>query len=213
MAVFTGFVRSLKELSYVRQEAVMRTYYHFQSGSEPELHAFTDDSTGDKLPAENKPWTLVRQVSLDEEWDYPTTKAVVAAGVLENGFVLWGTPHEPTSSKPVIESDRVEGTAVYAPNGHRIGAIKRLIIEKVSGRVVYAVMTFGGFLGIGSHEHAIPWDKLDYDTRLGGYRTDITEEQLRGAPSVLGDSEVWPDRKREQEVHDYWRTPPYWGGL
>jgi hypothetical protein len=66
---------------------------------------------------------------------------------------------------------------------------------------------------IGSHEHTIPWDKLRYDTRLGGCRTDITEEQLRGAPSVFVDREVWPDRPREQELHKYWRTPPYWGGL
>jgi len=49
------------------------------------------------------------------------------------------------------------------------------MIEKISGRVAYAVMSFGGFLGMGTEEHAIPWNKLTYDTRLGGYRTDITE--------------------------------------
>ena len=191
----------------------MRTYHLFRSESDPELQAFTDDPTGDKLPAENRPWTLVRQVSPDDEWTFATSRAVVPAGVMENGFLLWGAPREPTSSKPVIESDRVEGTAVFDPNGNRIGTIKRLMIEKVSGRVTYAVMIFGGFLGLGAHEHTIPWDKLDYDTRLAGYRTDITEEQLRGAPAVFGDGEVWPDRAREQQVHDYWRTPPYWGGM
>ena len=111
----------------------------------------------------------------------------------------------------MIESDRVEGTAVYAPDGHHIGTIKQLMIEKVSGQVAYAVMTFGGFLGLGAHEHTIPWPKLAYDTRRGSYRTDITEEQLRGAPAAFGDDEVWPDRKREQEFQDYWRIPPYQG--
>ena len=193
----------------------MRTYYLFQAGNDPELQAFTDDQSGDKLPAEDGPWTLVRQLSSDEDWPHTTTREVVAAGVAANGFVLIDTEADqrPSSSKPVIESDRVEGTAVYDPSGKHVGTIKRLMIEKVSGRVTYAVMTFGGFLSIGSHEHTIPWDKLRYDTRLGGYRTDITEEQLRGAPSVFADREVWPDRPREQEVHNYWRIPPYWRGL
>ena len=79
-----------------------------------------------------------------------------------------------TTGKPLIESDRVEGTTVYDPNGNNIGSIKRLMIEKVSGRVAYAVLSFGGFLGIGDEEHAIPWSKLVYDPNLGGYRTDIT---------------------------------------
>jgi hypothetical protein len=197
-------------------EAVVRTFYLFQSESTPGWQAFTDDPTGDKLPVENRPWTLVQKVSSDDEWTHTTTREVVATGIAANGFLLLtgqGPGHQPTSSKPVIESDRVEGTAVYDPKGDHIGTIKRLMIEKVSGRVTYAVMTFGGFLGIGSHEHTIPWNKLTYDTRLGGYRTDITEEQLRGAPTMLGEGEVWPDRTREREVHDYWRIPPYWGGM
>ena len=85
--------------------------------------------------------------------------------------------------KPLIESDRVEGTAVYDRNGHRIGSVKRLMIDKKTGQVAYTVLSFGGFLGLGSEEHTIPWGKLDYDTSLGGFRTDITEDQIRGAPS------------------------------
>jgi PRC-barrel domain protein len=124
---------------------------------------------------------------------------------------------QPTSKmtgKPFIESDRVEGTSVYDPKGESIGSIKRLMIEKISGKVVYAVMSFGGFLGIGEEEHTIPWNKLDYDTTLGGYRTDITAEQLRGAPSFYRDRDYdWSDRNRERELHDYWRAPYYWGGI
>ena len=116
------------------------------------------------------------------------------------------------TGKPLIESDRVEGTYVYDPNGNNIGTIKRLMIEKISGKVAYAVMSFGGFLGMGADEHTIPWNKLNYDTSLGGYRTDITEEQLRGAPTFYRDRDYdWSDRDRERDLHDYWGSRPYWG--
>jgi hypothetical protein len=75
------------------------------------------------------------------------------------------------------------------------------MIEKLSGRVAYSVMSFGGFLGMGSEEHPIPWSKLTYDTRLGGYRTDVTENQLRGTGT---------DRNREKQLHDHYGVPYYW---
>jgi hypothetical protein len=106
----------------------------------------------------------------------------------------------------------VEGTTVYDPKGTNIGSIKRLMIEKMSGRVAYAVMSFGGFLGIGTEEHSIPWSKLTYDTTLGGYRTDVTEAQLKAAPSFSRDSKWdWSDRNRERELHDHYKAPYYWG--
>jgi sporulation protein YlmC with PRC-barrel domain len=116
-----------------------------------------------------------------------------------------------TSVHPLIESNRVEGTPVYSPQGKHVGTIHHLIIEKVSGRVVYAIMTFGGFLGFGSHEHTIPWEKLNYDTQLGGFRTDITQEELTGAPVISGDEKDWWDRRREQDLHDHYKVPTYWG--
>jgi PRC-barrel domain len=117
-----------------------------------------------------------------------------------------------TTGKPLIESDRVEGTAVYDPRGNKIGSIKRLMIEKISGRVAYAVLSFGGFLGMGTQEHAIPWNKLTYDPNLGGYQTDITEEQLRDAPAFSRDPDFeWDDRTRERDLHDYYGIRPYWG--
>ena len=85
------------------------------------------------------------------------------------------------------------------------------MIEKLSGKVAYAVVSSGGFLGIGEEEHTIPWSKLTYDTNLGCYRTDITEEQLRGAPSFYRARDYdWSDRRRDQELHDYWRARYYW---
>ncbi|QRM29804.1 PRC-barrel domain-containing protein [Microvirga sp. VF16] len=186
----------------------MRTYYVFQSKTTPELRGFTEGATGEMLPVEQGPWTLVQQVGPDDEWTLNVSRAVVAAGIIENGFYLWGPINRSDSWHPVIESDRVEGTAVYGPLDTQIGTIKRLLIEKVSGRVLYVDVTFGGFLGLGVHHHTIPWEKLSYDTELEGYRTDVTEAQVQGAPSFYGDDQVWPDRKREQEMRDYWHDIP-----
>ncbi|MGF9756226.1 PRC-barrel domain-containing protein [Microvirga sp. 0TCS3.31] len=186
----------------------MRTYYVFQSGAESGLRGFTESSTGEALPADLGPWALAQQIGPDEEWNQGISRAIVAAGILENGFYLWGPVKRATSTHPVIESDRVEGTAVYDLHARQIGTIKRLLIEKVSGRVLYVDVTFGGFLGMGVHHHTIPWDKLSYDKELEGYRTDVTEAQVQGAPSFYGDDTVWPDRRREQEMRDYWHDIP-----
>ena len=116
------------------------------------------------------------------------------------------TEHGTTSS--LIASDRVEGTAVYDAHGKRIGKVERLVIDKASGCVAYAVLSFGGFLGIGADHYPIPWPMLDYDEKLGGYRVDITEEQLKNAPKIeQGESWEQANRDRDEEVHDYWEQP------
>jgi PRC-barrel domain len=115
------------------------------------------------------------------------------------------------TGKPLIESDRVDGTTVYDSQGNNLGYIKRLMIEKKSGRVAYAVLYFGGMFGSGNEEYAMPWGKLNYDTSRGGYRTDITEDQLHGAPTFYRTRDYdWSDRNRERELHDYWKSPYYW---
>ena len=81
-----------------------------------------------------------------------------------------------------ISSEDIQGTEVYGAGGKNIGEIDHLIIDKVSGRVAYAVMSFGGFVGLGHSHYPIPWGALTYDTSLGGFRTNITEQQLRDAP-------------------------------
>lgn len=115
------------------------------------------------------------------------------------------------SGKPLIESDRVEGTSVYDMDGNHIGTIRRVMIEKISGRVAYAVMSFGGFLGLGSEDYAIPWSMLDYDTELEGYRTDIKEDELKHAPGFSRDQGYdWSDPRRDRELHDYYGVTYYW---
>lgn len=109
----------------------------------------------------------------------------------------------------VIASDRVEGTRVYGADAKHIGSIERLIIGKRDGRVAYAVLSFGGFLGIGHEHYPLPWEKLTYDTQLDGYRIDLTKEQIEGAPNYGDDDDSWySDNGRR--VYDYYGVPPYW---
>ena len=78
----------------------------------------------------------------------------------------------------LIGSDKVEGTAVYSLANDKIGVIERVMIDKLSGKVGYAVLSFGGFLGIGDDHYPIPWAKLTYDETIGGYRTDISKRRV-----------------------------------
>jgi hypothetical protein len=113
----------------------------------------------------------------------------------------------------LIGSDKVEGTAVYGRDGRSIGSVQRVMIDKVSGKVAYAVVSFGGFLGMGENYYPMPWSKLNYDTSLGGYRVDITEDQLKGAPKFNRSTDWdWSDRSRDRTVHDYYKTPLWYGG-
>jgi hypothetical protein len=108
----------------------------------------------------------------------------------------------------LIGSDKVEGTAVYGPDQRKIGTVQRVMLDKVSGKVAYAVVSFGGFLGMGEDYYPMPWAKLDYDTSLGGYRVDITEDQLKGAPKFNRSTDWnWSDRSRDRAVYDYYNTP------
>jgi sporulation protein YlmC with PRC-barrel domain len=87
------------------------------------------------------------------------------------------------SDNPVISSERVTGTNVYNANGDKLGSIETVMIDKLSGQVRYAVMSFGGFLGIGEKYHQLPWDGLTYDEDKGGYVVNLSRQALEGAPS------------------------------
>lgn len=116
-----------------------------------------------------------------------------------------------TGNSPLVDSDHVEGTEVFDPSAKHIGTIRRMVIDKVSGKVVYCVASFGGFLGLGGTEYTIPWNKLTYDTSMGGFRTDITESQLKGSPAFAqsGDWD-YADRTHEEALNDYYGSPYYW---
>ena len=112
----------------------------------------------------------------------------------------------------LIGSDKVEGTSVRRSNGDKIGTIQRVMIDKRSGKVAYAVMTFGGFLGMGEDYRALPWSVLRYDEGLDAYELNLSDQQLQGAPA--SDSTFYDtgttNRDWERNVHEYYNATPYW---
>src|SRR5437763_4831848 len=107
----------------------------------------------------------------------------------------------------LIGSDKVEGTPVYRSNGERVGQIERIMIDKLSGNVAYAVMSFGGFLGIGEDYYPLPWSMLTYNERLGGYEVNISEDQLKRAPKYGTHANWdWADSERQRSGSDYYRS-------
>ena len=108
----------------------------------------------------------------------------------------------------LIGSDKVEGTAVYGADDRKIGSVQRVMIDKVSGKVGYAVVSFGGFLGMGEDYYPMPWQSLKYDTRVDGYRAAVTEDRLKGAPEFSqSQSWDWSNRENDRRVYDYYKTP------
>jgi hypothetical protein len=104
----------------------------------------------------------------------------------------------------LIASNKVEGTAVYARDGHRLGSIYNFMVDKRSGKVEYAVMTYGGMLGMGTRYYPMPWDILEYDTRLGGYRVDMAARDLERAPSFDRQTEPRFDRRYGERVRNWY---------
>ena len=112
----------------------------------------------------------------------------------------------------LISSRRVEGTAVYSEAGEKLGTIHSVMIGKKSGQVAYAVLSAGGWLGIGAHVHPLPWELLTYDVDRDGYVVAIGRDQLQNAPSMGLDETDRPiDRDYQERVSSYWGTLPWWG--
>jgi sporulation protein YlmC with PRC-barrel domain len=117
-----------------------------------------------------------------------------------------------TETTILIAADKVAGTSVYNAAGENLGEIHDVMIDKASGKVAYAVMAFGGFLGIGDEYHPVPWSRLKYDTAQGGYIVNLDKQQLDGAPVYSEDAEPqWADRAYDEKVYGYYKEPPYWG--
>jgi hypothetical protein len=104
----------------------------------------------------------------------------------------------------LIASSKVEGTAVYDRDGNKLGEVLNFMVGKRSGRVAYAVLSFGGMMGIGTSHYPLPWSSLDYDTSKGGYVVDITKDQLRSAPSHGPDEDPFADPRYGRRVSNYW---------
>jgi sporulation protein YlmC with PRC-barrel domain len=111
------------------------------------------------------------------------------------------TQIETNETADLIASNKVEGTAVYNRNEERLGSIHNLMIDKRSGQVEYAVLSFGGFLGVGSDFYPLPWDLLTYEEQAGGYVVDLTREQIERAPRYAEGAEPTYDRTYGEQVY------------
>lgn len=109
----------------------------------------------------------------------------------------------------LISSEKVKGTEIYNRNGDHLGVVDHLMIDKLSGKVAYAVVTFGGFLGIGEEHRALPWQLLTYDTNLDGYVVSAGDDLLRNAPKSLSDRD-YNDPEWGTRVYGHFGIPPYW---
>jgi sporulation protein YlmC with PRC-barrel domain len=109
-----------------------------------------------------------------------------------------------TSIHDVISSERVEGTSVYNAAGDKLGTIDDLMIDKISGQVRYAVMEFGGFLGMGTDRYPIPWNMLKYDTAQDGYVVPLDKAKLEGAPRYANDDVPDYDDAYSSSVNKYY---------
>ena len=125
----------------------------------------------------------------------------VNSAVAEANFITPGT---------LIAAEKVNGTDVYNLTGEKLGTVVDIMIDRVRGRAIYAVMSFGGFLGMGEKYFPLPWANLKYDARQNGYVVNLDKKLLEGAPSYDRNSEfTWtPDCGRN--VDSYYKAPSYW---
>lgn len=115
---------------------------------------------------------------------------------------------------PLIPARRVSGADVYNQGHEKIGKVEDLAIDKRSGKVAYAILSFGGLLGMGEKHQPLPWSSLTYDTKLRGYVVDVTAELLKLAPKLdVSDLSGWDDTPSRDEFYAYYGpygARPYW---
>lgn len=111
----------------------------------------------------------------------------------------------------VISAAKVQGTSVRNSADESLGKIEDVVIDKQSGRIVYAVLSFGGFLGLGERHFAIPWEALRYSPQLEAYQLDIDKETLERAPGYeSGNEPDMSDQRWGEQIYTYYGYDPYW---
>ena len=116
-----------------------------------------------------------------------------------------------SETQRLISADKVQGTEVYNTSGEKLGTVEDVMIDKHTGKVAYAVMSFGGFLGIGEKYHPLPWSTLDYNTELDGYSVPMSKEVLEKAPTYdAGETVDMNDQRWGEQIHRYYNVDPYW---
>jgi sporulation protein YlmC with PRC-barrel domain len=111
----------------------------------------------------------------------------------------------------LIAAKQVQGTPVYNTALEKLGSVEDVMIDKATGRIAYAVLSFGGFLGIGDRFYPLPWEKLAYNAEMGGYVVDIDRDVLEGAPSYTDEATAaWHDVDWGRDVYAHYGVHPFW---
>jgi sporulation protein YlmC with PRC-barrel domain len=110
----------------------------------------------------------------------------------------------------LIAAEKVNGTDVYNMNGDKLGTVDDIMIDKISGKAIYAVMSFGGFLGIGEKQHPLPWSSLTYDEAKEGYIVNLDKRMLENAPTLDPDDDFEWTADYGRSVDRYYGAPTYW---
>jgi len=117
----------------------------------------------------------------------------------------------PSGHTNAIRAKKVIGTSVVNRSGDKIGSIEDIVLDKLSNNILFAVVGFGGFLGMAEKYHPIPWASLDYSENTGSYVVSFTKEQLQAAPAGSIDELTANDGMRFRErTYDYYKVPRYW---
>jgi len=114
-------------------------------------------------------------------------------------------------SNSPVKASSIIGTDVVNPKGENLGDIKEVVIDPRTGKVAYAVVSFGGFLGMGEKLFAIPFTSFEYNVEENKYVLDVSKERLKSAPGF--DSDNWPSMAEEtwnRNIYKYYERSPYW---
>ena len=142
------------------------------------------------------------------------TTGLAGSSSATQGARITGTSHLDDHSGPgpeVMAASDFEGEDVVNRQGETVGEVEEVMLDVRSGRIAYAVLAVGGFLGIGERYFAIPWRALTLDTDRKCFILDVDKERLQNAPGF--DKDHWPsmaDSRWASEVHSYYRAAPYW---
>jgi sporulation protein YlmC with PRC-barrel domain len=131
----------------------------------------------------------------------------------QSGAQIAGTTNDPADGPgpDVMAAAKLDGNTVLSADGDDVGKIKEIMLDVRTGRIAYAVLASGGFLGIGGKLLAIPWDALTLDTSRECFVLSASSEQIRNAPGF--DKDNWPamaDPNWATSMHTYYGRKPYW---
>ncbi|TAK60446.1 PRC-barrel domain-containing protein [Methylobacter sp.] len=124
-----------------------------------------------------------------------------------NTYGMYKDTDEQGPGPRLMGADTLIGNDVYNENNEDLGDIKEIMLDMTNGQVSYAVLSFGGFLGMGEKLFAVPWDALKLDTEHKRFVLNVNKNRLESAPGF--DKDHWPDMADQawvDKINAYYET-------